>query len=67
MGEYEAIDQGGRFANHKILQGQAIRPFSTVKKSIQQHPRSMPHWILVHFKLKFCWKKLLALIVTSIV
>jgi hypothetical protein len=52
---------------HNILQGQASRPFSTVKKSIPQHPRSMPCWILIHFKLKFCWKKLFALIVTSIV
>jgi hypothetical protein len=51
---------------HNILQGRASQPFSTIKKSIQQHPRFMLHWILVHFKLKFCWKKLFALIVTSI-
>jgi hypothetical protein len=38
---------------HNILQGRASRPFSTGKKSIQQHPRSTPRWILVHFKLKF--------------
>jgi hypothetical protein len=27
----------------------------------------MPRWILFHFKLKFCWMKLFALIVTRIV
>jgi hypothetical protein len=37
---------------HNILQGQASSPFLIVKKSIQQHPRYKPHWILVHFKLK---------------
>jgi hypothetical protein len=52
---------------HNILQEQANRPFSTVKKSIQQHPRFRPCWILVNFKLKFCWKKLFVLIVTNIV
>jgi hypothetical protein len=56
-----------KFGNHNILQGRASKPFSTVKKNIQQHPRSRPRWILVHFKLKFCWKKLFALIMTSIV
>jgi hypothetical protein len=47
---------------HNILQGWANKPFSTTKKSIQQHPRVRPRWILVHFKLKFCWKKLFSLI-----
>jgi hypothetical protein len=26
---------------------------------------SWPHWFLVHFKLKFCWKKFFAIVVTS--
>jgi hypothetical protein len=26
-----------------------------------------PRWILVHFELKFCWEKLFALVVTSII
>jgi hypothetical protein len=52
---------------HNILQGRAKQTFSIVKKSIQQHPRSKPRWILIHFKLKFCVKKLFLLIVTSIV
>jgi hypothetical protein len=49
---------------HNILQARANRLFSTVAKSIQD---PTPRWILVIFKLKFCWKKCFPLIVTSIV
>jgi hypothetical protein len=43
---------------HNILPRQANKPFSTVETT---------SLILVSFKLKFCWKKLFALVVTNIV
>jgi hypothetical protein len=51
-------------SQHNILQAQATKPFSIVEKNIQD---PTPRWILVIFKLKFCWKKFFALIVTNII
>jgi hypothetical protein len=52
---------------HNILQARASRPFSTVQKSIQQHPRSTARLDSQIFKLKFGGGNLFSPAMTSII